>query len=223
MTDLIADPSQGPMPAPTSRSPPRPIPTTRLSPLAPAPPKVSPVPYASPSSPFAYRRFSASRISDSRGSLDKDEEAGTPGRSETGDLKDRERSLSGLKPFTEARWAPRYGPAWRVGFGNSNERGSGNDEAIDDGSPEGRPVEEAPEPSSRPRSPDMKAESESSNGGLSKMENSILVENRDVKPKRKPRVSAAKKVKGEEGSDDGPPSAKKRKGACFPVVVENKS
>ena len=201
------------MPAPTSLSPLGPTSTSRLSPLAPSPAKIPPLSYTSPSESFAYRRFSASRLSDTRGSLDTEEGETTTNRPQSKDKKEQD-SGGGLKPFASERWGPRYGPLWRVSFGSSNERGSGHDEALDDGSPEPR---EATAVASRPmfragsENMNMKAEPESINDNRSKEETSH-VEDGYVKPKRRPRASVAKKMKGEGEVDDGPPSAKRRKG-----------
>ena len=55
-------------PTPASLSPSQPPSHNRLSPIVPSPTKISP--YSSPTSSFTYRRFSASRLSDTRGSKD---------------------------------------------------------------------------------------------------------------------------------------------------------
>lgn len=199
------------MPIPTSLSPPRPPSTSRLSPLAPAPDKLSPVPFAGPSNSFEYRRFSASRLSDTRGSLDRAEDELTPNRSLNGDKKDDGRGLGSLVPFGNGRWAQRYGPGWRVGFGSSNERGGGDDDAIDEDSPEPKDVLAVAAPSSsRHGSEDLKEEFDWVNAGHSKGSDGMEVETGDVKPKRKPRKSAPRK--GKDGGEDAPPPAKRRKG-----------
>lgn len=200
------------MPVSTFLSPPYPASTSRLSPTDPAPNKLSPLPYNSLSSSFTYRRFSASRLSDTRGSLDHAEDASKSGRPENGDRKDDIRGLGDYNPLG-GRWGARYGAGWRVGFGSSNERGGGDDEAIEEDTSEPRDAAEVVAgSSSRLGSEEVKEEKETHNADLSKEESVIHVENGDVKPKRKPRKSAAKKVKEEGGLDDGPPSAKRRKG-----------
>jgi hypothetical protein len=114
------------------------------------------------------------------------------------------------------RIGTRYGAGWRTYFGSSNERGGGEDEAIEDDEAK---VSQAVTPAngSTGRTPGASApasekdELESSPDAARPVEvKPEVVENGDGKPKRKPRRTA-RKIK-EEADEDGPPSAKKRKG-----------
>ncbi|WWD21660.1 hypothetical protein CI109_106146 [Kwoniella shandongensis] len=158
--------------------------------------------------PFGYRRFSASRISDTRGSDRTEEEKKAERLHQNGEHKDEK---------GPPRWESRFAPGWRVGFDSSNERGGGDDDAIEDSPPSRTktPLENNDRASSRPDSPSERDELDSESGDASRNQSEVIDSprlNEDDKPKRKPRRSTVvtKKIK-EEINPDGPPSAKKRK------------
>jgi len=173
--------------------------------------KVPAIPHSDSPTSFDHRHLSASRLSDTRGSLKKEDEEVTKGSPVNGvvERNDELRGLSGIKALAAKQWGPRFNPAWRVAFGNSNERGSGEDEAVQGSSPEPREnVPVASRPSSPTGSEDIKEESMASHGDHT--HNGLA--DGDMKPKRKARISAARRVKGEGELDNGPPTMKRRRG-----------
>jgi hypothetical protein len=115
------------------------------------------------------------------------------------------------------RTGTRYGAGWRTYFGSSNERGGGEDEAIEDDEEKVSKAVTPADGSTAGKTPGASApasekdELESSpDAGKPVQVKPEAVENGDGKPKRKPRRTT-RKIK-EEADDDSPLSAKKRKG-----------
>ncbi|KAL1413445.1 GATA type transcriptional activator of nitrogen-regulated proteins [Vanrija albida] len=117
-TASAASPQQQTFTAPTSPSAP-----TKLSPRATGSAPLSP---AANTGALAFRRYSASRISDTRGSLNTQEE-------EEDELDEDQSPAPAATTYTTARepareppmssWRAKFGRGWGVGFGSSNERG----------------------------------------------------------------------------------------------------
>lgn len=137
-------------------------------------PSIRASPYASPSESFAYRRYSSSRLSDTRGDPEDDESRSRPDvddvvRGSNGDsakILDRryadaeaERAQNrqpgssaaptGGQPSSfGSRWGGGYNNRWRMSFGSSAERsgvaGGGRDGEMDESA-----IEESPKPSNR--------------------------------------------------------------------------
>ncbi|WVF69604.1 hypothetical protein IAT40_004382 [Kwoniella sp. CBS 6097] len=213
------------MPDSTPVSPSRPK-SNAHSPLNPSS-RLSPTnSFHSPSNSFSYgNRLSSSRLSDTRGSDRSEEEkkterlrAGAEGHAHAhGDHKDKEQNG---KANGGGRWESRFGPAWRVGFDSSNERGGGgggssggaDEEAVVDSPPSrGKtPIGSAAHSraSSHPASVSEKDELESENGDGRATD---TVHHNGDGAARRPRRNTLKKIKEEVDLHDGPPSAKKRK------------
>lgn len=202
------------MPASASHSPPMPK-TAPVSPRA----RANLSPTAAYTSPFSYRRFSASRLSDTRSSAGGDD-ADKDDRRADSSLDERERSYErGMYGSSGAgggagRWSdPRYGtPSWRLGF--SNERGAaGVDSAIDE---EAIVDEEVDRKASGPHQAvnEDKDELESTTGGsVSNRDGSAPVgdvaDGADGDIKKRGRKPAGRRAAEE---DNEPSPAKKRKG-----------
>jgi hypothetical protein len=98
-----------------------------------------------------------------------------------------------------------YGPGWRMSFGSSNERGGTEEAAIDDDDE----VAKVATPASKGDLAKSEAPSEEKDELESEPEVKGEADNADVKPKRRARKRTQK---GKDEAEDGPISAKKRKG-----------
>jgi hypothetical protein len=198
------------MPAPSSLSTPAQSPQARLSPLTSASARVSPL--HSPTHSFSYRRFSAStsRISDERGSGEKGddppEEAiedelmeDKPPVQTAAAPREAEKERGGPLGMIGGRWSAAYGGRWKIGAGQSNERGV---EDADSPASSGRPPSPARTPSVRDEQKEALAEKD-------ELEAKVERESVDGDDKSRRRVRAPA-VEGEESASAG--SARKRKG-----------
>ncbi|KAK1921762.1 hypothetical protein DB88DRAFT_513031 [Papiliotrema laurentii] len=197
------------MPAPSSLSTPAQSPQARLSPLTSASARVSPL--HSPTHSFSYRRFSAStsRISDERGSGEKGddppEEAiedelmeDKPPVQTAAAPREAEKERGGPLGMIGGRWSAAYGGRWKIGAGQSNERGV---EDADSPASSGRPPSPARTPSVRDEQKEALAEKD-------ELEAKVERESVDGDDKSRRRVRAPA-VEGEESASAG--SARKRK------------
>ncbi|KAK4688863.1 hypothetical protein P7C73_g1242, partial [Tremellales sp. Uapishka_1] len=192
----LPSPSRGP--DSVQQSPAASAATAKLSPNAPPPSSLN-----APAASFTYRRFSASRLSDTRRSLGtEDVEMGeTPA--------EKKPEEAGLP----RRWGSRFGRGWNgLTFGGLSERPRMEEDAVQLASPEKAAPQATPGSS--------KDELEVSSGEVSRRPSTtesvpVSGETEDnTKPKRsRSRKSAVglRKPKDEVDDVDGPPSAKKRK------------